>query len=154
MQSELEHKAQQAAKEKLVDALVAMHEFPLPEGLINRQVEAQLRRYAEAMAAQGMDPRSSSVDWARIREAAREQAIRDVKATLLLERIADREAIEVTNADLDRELQRLARGERQPVEAVRRRLEQERSLGRLVSRIRIEKTLNLLFEQAQKVAED
>lgn len=154
MQMEQEYKAQQAAKDKLVDALVEMHDFPVPEALVNRQVETQLRDYAELMAARGMDPRRSSLDWNALRDSARQQAIRDVKASLLLDRIADREAIEVTNEDLEKELQRIARAERQPVAAVRKRLEEERGLGRLVSRIRVEKTLNFLFEQARKVVQD
>jgi trigger factor len=94
------------------------------------------------------------LDWEAIKESQRGQAIRDVKASLILDRIAEREAIEVTSEDLDRELQRLARLERQPVAAVRKRLQEERAMGRVISRIRLEKTLNFLFEQARKVAQD
>jgi trigger factor len=72
----------------------------------------------------------------------------------LLERIADRETIEVTNEEMDRELQRIARQGREPVAALRKRLEEDGGLRRIASRIRTDKTLNLLFEQARKVAQD
>lgn len=154
MQVEQEYRAQQEAKNRLIDALVDLHDFPVPEALLEQQIENQVRSYLEAMAARGADPRKLRVDWEAVKERQREQAIRDVKASLLLDRIAEREAIEVTSEDLERELQRMARLERQPVAAVRQRLQQERALGRVVSRIRVEKTLNFLFEQARKVAQE
>lgn len=151
---EQEFLAQQEAKNKLVDTLVAEHDFPVPDALLDRQIENQVGSYLRAMAARGADLSKVSLDWDKLKESQREQAIRDVKASLLLDRIADREAIEVTNEDLDRELQRLARADRQPVAAVRKKMQEEGSLRRLISRIRIDKTLNFLFEQARKVAED
>jgi len=154
MQLEQEYRAQQEAKNRLVDALVDMHDFPVPEALLDRQIENQVRGYLEALGARGADPRKLRLDWEAIKESQRGQAIRDVKASLILDRIAEREAIEVTSEDLDRELQRLARLERQPVAAVRKRLQEERAMGRVISRIRLEKTLNFLFEQARKVAQD
>jgi trigger factor len=106
------------------------------------------------VAASGGDPRSVKLDWKKVRESQRERATKDVKASLLLERIADREAIEVMHDEVDREVQRIARQDREPVAAVRRRLEEQGVLRRIASRIRTEKTLNFLFEHARKVAED
>jgi trigger factor len=106
------------------------------------------------LAARGEDLRNVKLDWEKIRESQRERAARDVKASLLLERIADRETIEVTNEEVDRELQRIARQGREPLAAVRKRLEEDGGLRRIASRIRTDKTLNLLFEQARKVAQD
>jgi trigger factor len=77
-----------------------------------------------------------------------------VKASLLLERIADREAIETTRDEVDREVQRIARQEREPVAAVRMRMEKDGTLGRIANHIRTEKTLNYLFEHARKVADE
>ncbi|MGQ9635461.1 MAG: trigger factor [Bryobacteraceae bacterium] len=153
IQLEQEFRAQQEAKNRLIDALVDLHDFPVPEALLERQIENQARGYLQAMAARGADPRKLRLDWEAFKERYREQAVRDVKASLLLDRIAEREAIEVTNEELERELQRMARLERQPVAALRQRLQQERALGRVVSRIRMEKTLNFLFERARKVAQ-
>lgn len=154
MQREAEYAAQQEAKTKLLDALVAMHEFPIPEALLDQQIENQLENYFRRLAARGEDLSQVKLDWEKVKESQREQATRDVRASLLLDRIADREAIEVTNDDVDQEIYRIARAERQPPAAVRKRLEESGGLRRLVSRIRVEKTLNFLFEQARKVAED
>lgn len=143
--------AQQRAKTELIDKLVDLHDFPVPEVFVERQLEANIEQRVRELAAQGVDPRSIRLDWSKLRQAQGERARREVKASMILERIADREAIETTYEELDREIQRIARQSREPVPAVRKRLEQEGQLRRLASRIRIEKTLNFLFEQARKV---
>ena len=76
-----------------------------------------------------MDPRSLKLDWEKIKESQRERAMREVKASLLLDRIAEREAIEVTRDEVDREVERIARQQREPVAAVRMRLEKDGTLG-------------------------
>jgi trigger factor len=154
LQRETEFVASQEAKKKLVDQLVDMHEFPVPEAFLERQIEMQVEQYLRSLAARGEDLSKVKLDWEKIRESQRERAGRDVKASLLLERIADRETIEVTNEEMDRELQRIARQGREPLAAVRKRLEEDGGLRRIASRIRTDKTLNLLFEQSRKVAQD
>lgn len=149
---EHEHAAQQAAKEKLVDRLVASHEFPVPEVYVDRQIESQLESQLRSLAMQGIDPRSLKLDWEKVKESQRERAIHDVRAALLLEKIADREAIATTNDEMDRELQRIARQEREPVAALRIRLEKDGTLARIASHIRTGKTLTWLFEKSRKVA--
>ncbi len=148
---EKEHLAQQAAKNKLVEALVAGHDFPVPETFIDRQIEIQLGQF---FAARGVDPQTVRVDWDKLKESQRPRAAFEVKASLVLDRIGDREAIEATVDEVDREVQRIARAEKENVVAVRRRLEKEGVLRRIASRIRTEKVLNFLFERARKVAED
>lgn len=149
--AEREFLAQQRAKNELIDKLVDLHDFPVPEVFVERQMEANVEQRMRELVAQGVDPRSIRLDWDKVRQAQGERARREVKASMILERIADREAIETTYEELDREIQRIARQRREPVPAVRKRLEQEGQLRRLASRIRIDKTLNFLFEQARKV---
>jgi trigger factor len=75
-----------------------------------------------------------------------------VKASLLLEKIAEREAIAAMQDEVDRELERIAKQRREPVAATRMRFEKDGTLGRIASHIQTEKTLNFLFEHATKVA--
>jgi trigger factor len=151
LRAEREFLAQQKAKNELIDKLVDMHDFPVPEVFVERQMEANVEQRMRELVAHGVDPRNIKLDWDKVRAAQGERARRDVKASMILERIADREAIETTVDELDREIQRIARQQREPVPAVRKRLEQEGQIRRIASRIRIEKTINFLFEQARKV---
>jgi len=151
---EREYAAQQEAKSKLVEKLVDMHDFPVPEAFLDRQIEIQVEQYLRSAAARGIDPKSVRIDWEKLKESQREKATRDVKASLLIDRVAERESIEVTTDEVDREVQRIARQEREPAAAVRSRLEKEGVLRRIASHIRTEKTLAFLFERARKIADD
>jgi trigger factor len=152
LMGEREVLAREQAKAELVDRVVEMHDFPVPEVAVERQLEGMLEQRARELAIQGVDPRTLQFDWAKFKEIEGARARRDVKAYLILERIAEREAIETMMEDLDREVQRIARQRGEPVPAVRKRLEKEGHMRVIANRIRHDKTINLLFEQARKVA--
>jgi trigger factor len=152
IRAEREHAAQQESKNKLVDSLVEGHEFAVPNAYVDRQIEFQLERQLREIAAQGVDPRELKLDWNKIRESQKERASKDVRASLLLERIADAESIHASGEEVDREVQRIAKSEREPVAAIRQRLEKEGGLTQIAGRIRTEKTLAYLFDNARKVA--
>jgi trigger factor len=145
--------AQNAAKEQIIERLIDMHDFPVPEAYINHQIEAQVRAQVRALAGEGVDPSKIKLDWEKIRQNQREKAIRNVKASLILEKITEREGIQATKEEVDREVQRIARQNREAVVVTRARLEKEGTLAQIASRIQTEKTLQLLFEQAHKEAE-
>lgn len=151
--AERQYIAQQEAKNKLVETLVDMHDFPVPEAYVERQIENLVERHLHSLASEGVDPSKIKLDWAKIKSSQRERATREVKASLLLQRISERENLHATEEEVDREVARIARQEREPVAATRLRLEKEQALGRIASRIRTEKTLSYLFEHARKVAE-
>jgi trigger factor len=144
-----QYEAQTAAKNQIVEKLVEAHDFPVPETFIERQIH---NRVEQALLGRGVDPRKAQVDWDKARESQREKAIGEVKASLLLSRIAEREAIGATRAEVDREVEKLARQNREPVAAVQVRLEKDGSLNRIASHIQTEKTLTFLFEHARKTA--
>jgi trigger factor len=147
-----QHEAQTAAKNQLVDKLVDTHAFPVPETFVDRQIQNRVEQSLRAMAAQGMDPSQLNLDWQKVKESQRDKALREVKASMLLSRISEREAIGATREEVDREVERIARQNREPVAAVHMRFEKDGTLGRIASHIQTEKTLNFLFEHARKTA--
>lgn len=144
--------AQHTAKEELIDRLVESHDFPIPEAYVDYQIENQTRARLREITGQDVDLAKLNLNWKDIKEKQRDKAVRSVKAALLLDRIADRESIHATNDEVDHELQHIARHEREPVPAVRNRLQKDGSLGRIADNIRSQKTLDFLFEQAKKEA--
>ena len=149
---EREGAAKQEAQGKLVDSLVDSHDFPVPDAYVERQVEMNLESRLRELAGQGIDPRQLKIDWDELRKSQAERARRDVKASLLLDKIAEREAIETLNDEVDKEVHRAARQMREPAAAVRMRFEKDGTLRNIAARIRTEKTLDFLFENARKVA--
>jgi trigger factor len=144
--------AQQKAKEELLDRLIETHDFPVPEAFIERQIEAEIEGQLRQMSARGVDVSKLKLDWAKLKESMRPKALRDVKATLLIERVAEVESVYATKDEVDREVQRIARQEREPVAATRKKLEKNGAIGRIANHIRSEKTLSFLFEHARKEA--
>jgi trigger factor len=149
---ERERLEQDKAKSELVDKLVEAHEFPVPEAYLERQIQLNVETKIRALVAQGLDPKGVKLDWEKVREAERPRAVHDVKASLLLDKIAEREAVGATQEEVDREVQRIARQSREAVALTRARLQKDGGIARIASNIRTEKTLNLLFEQARKEA--
>src|SRR5579883_3191935 len=140
------------AKNKIIDLLVDRHDFPVPETYVDRQIRNRVEQTLRAMASEGVDPRGLKLDWEKVRESQREKAIREVKASMLLSKIAEREAIGVSREEVDREVERLARQQREPVAALQMKFEKDGTLGRIASHIQSEKTLTFLFEHARKTA--
>jgi trigger factor len=150
--AERDSAARQQAHNELLDGLVALYDFPIPKAYVDQQAEAIIESRLRSLAGQGIDPKTLNLDWDKLKESQMERATKDVRASLLLERVADREAIHTTREEVDTEVQRIARQEREAVASVRRRLEKDGTLGRIAGNIRTHKTLNFLFEQANKVA--
>ena len=154
MFAQREQEAQRAAKDKLVEKLVDAHEFPIPEAFVDRQVRNRIEQTLHSLAQEGIDASKIQLDWQKLKAAQRDKALREVKASLLLSRIAERETINATRDEVDKEVERLARQQREPFAAVRMRFEKDGTLGRIASHIQTEKTLNFLFEHAQKTAQE
>ena len=151
--SQRQHEAQQEAKNKIVDKLVDAHEFPVPEAFVERQIKNRVEQRLRAMAEQGIDPRKLQLDWEKVKESQREKAVREVKASMLLGKVSERESIRATRDEVDGEVEKAARQMRKPVAAVHMEFEKDGTLGRIASHIQTEKTLNFLFEHARKTAE-
>ncbi len=149
MLAERKHTAEREAKDKLVSELVRRNDFEVPESLIDRQIDMRLERGLRALAAQGMKMEDmKKMDLPRLRAGQRDQAVQDVKSSLLLERIAELEQISVGEKELGHEIEALAVQTKQTPEAVRARLTQDGGLDRIRNRIRSEKTLDLLYHQS------
>ena len=149
MTAEKEHEAQHQGKDKLVEELVKRNDFPVPEAMVNDQIDTRLERGLRALAAQGMRTEDMKrMDLQRLRSGQREAALREVKASLILERVADDEKIEVTDEEFDRELEDFAEQSKLSVDEVRKRLTENGGLDRMRNRLRNEKTLDTLYRRA------
>jgi len=149
MEAERKHEAERTAKEKLVGELIERNDFEVPESLIEQQIDIRIERGLRALAAQGLTAEQmKKMDLNRLRAGQHDQAVHDVKAALLLERVAEEENIQVSDEEFERELEALARQSKQTSEAVRARLTQDGGLDRIRTRIRNEKTLDFLYHQS------
>jgi trigger factor len=149
MEQDRLREAEREAKDKLLGELVRRNEFEIPEALVDRQIDVRLDRGLRALASQGMRSEDmKKLDFARLRAGQRDQALQEVKASLLLEKIADEESIAVGDEEIDREIEALAKQTNQAPDAIRARLTRDGALDRIRNRIRNEKALDFLYRQS------
>ena len=149
LEHDKQHSAEHEGKEKLLDELVKRHAFEVPDSLVDHQVDVRLERGLRALAAQGMKAEDMRrMDFERLRAGQRDAAAREVKADLLLERIADKEQIQVSDEDIDSEIKAVAQQAQQAEESVRARLSKDGALERIRRRLRNEKTLEHLYRKS------
>jgi trigger factor len=149
MEAERKHAAEHEAKDKLVAELVKRSEFEVPEALVERQIDVRLERGLRALAAQGMKAEDiKKMDLNRLRVGQREQALQEVKASLVLDKIAEEEKIEVGDEEINAEIEALATQSKQTPDAIRARLTRDGALDRIRNRIRSDKTLDFLYRQS------
>lgn len=135
-------------KSRLIDALANHFQFPVPESMVQQQIDLRLDRGLRALAAQGMRPEDMrKMDFERLRTAQHDSAVGEVKGSLVLDKIADAEHIEISDEEVEQELQLIALQGREPVEQLRSRLTQDGSLARIREQLRREKTGTLLYER-------
>ena len=143
-----QRRSEQEVREALFAALNEKFTFPVPESLVQQQVDARLDRGLRALAQQGMNAdMMRKLDFGRIRSAQRDSAVGEVRTSLILDKIAEAEGISVSDEDLDREIYMAALQQREPVETLRARLTEDGSLARIREQLRREKTASLLYER-------
>jgi trigger factor len=135
-------------KDRLFAALTEKYPFPVPESMVQEQIDARLERGLRALAAQGMDTEQMrKLDFARLRAAQRDSAAAEVKTFILLDRIAGEENIAVSDEELDHELQLAALQSREPLDALKVRLTEDGGLARIREQLRREKTASVLYDR-------
>ena len=141
--------ANEQMREKLLEWLEDNNDFDVPNSLVERQIQVRMQRIVREFARQGINPQRLDVDWTKIREDQRQQSVRDVKGSLILDYIADQENLNVTDEEVETEISRIAGETERPREKVREVLSRDAGLARVKGQIRNRKTLDLVQERAR-----
>jgi len=158
IRGDLEQQVKQEADNKMRGALmrqlVEAHEFELPERLVEHQTEHRLESVVRDMIGQGLDPRNPELQWDKARESLKEQASYDLRSSLLLEHIAGEEKIEVSDQEVEDEINAIAEASRQSADQVRAILTKQGGERSIAGRLRNRKALELLVENSRVTDEE
>jgi len=143
------HKSEMAAKQALVEQLLRLHEFAVPEIMVEAQLEHKLERMLRQLFAQGIDPRQAQVDWHKLREESRPDAEKEVRASLLLSKIAEAEGLEVSEEEVDETIRGMAQEAHEPPATLKTRLTREGELDTLKSTRRNQKAIDFIYSNAK-----
>jgi trigger factor len=131
----------------ILEALVRRSDIPAPEVLVESETTAALRDYARYLAQSGMDPQNE--DWEKLQTEARPGAERRVREYLLLDAIAQREGIQISDTELEAEFKRAAAERGVEPAVLREQMGQAGGIDALRDEMRLAKAADLLIESAK-----
>ncbi|HEX8146026.1 MAG TPA: trigger factor, partial [Pyrinomonadaceae bacterium] len=144
-----EHESEHRLRDEVLGQLIERHRFEVPETIVSYQANQILQSMVRDMISRGADPRTQDINWEAMRDLVRERAGDDVRGSMLLERVAEAENIEVTQEEIDAEIESSAEGQRQSVEQVRAALTKQGGARSIADRLRNRKALDFLVQHAQ-----
>jgi trigger factor len=151
LQREAEHESEHRVRHDLLREL-SNRVKSVPDVLVEREIDRRLEEFVRRLLEQGVDPEKTEIDWQEFRHRQREPALETVRSTMVLDEVARRERIEVTDEDVAQEIGRFAERSGRTPTAVRATLEKEQAIDRVRTGIRREKTMVWLVERANVVA--
>ena len=141
--------AEMGARHELVEQLLRLHEFPVPEALVEARLDEKLERLLRQLVSQGIDPRETQLDWHKLREESRPAAEKEVRGFLLLGKIADAEGLEVSEEEVDEVIRKMAQEAHEPPATLKTRLTREGELDTLKSTRRNQKAIDFVYHNAK-----
>ena len=143
------NRAAQDEREQLVKGLVERNPFDLPRAMIERGLDAMLDGALRMMARQGLDPSRLNLDFSSLREEMRPKAEAEVRGTLLLQAVAEKEGLSVNSEELDARIAQYATESGAPLHQVRKAFKEPEQKQALEQRVREEKTVEFLKAAAK-----
>lgn len=152
VREDLEHEAHHAAdrevRAELMKQLAARLPFEAPASLVDREIDHRVEEFARRLMDQRIDPRQTGINWNDFRESQREVGREAVAAALVLDEITRREQLEVSQAEIDAEVERYAERTGRTPAAVRAALEKEGGMSRVAAGLRREKSIDFVMSRA------
>lgn len=144
-----ELEARRMKQNQIGERLLATHEFEVPETLVEEEVGKSLQNYARFLASQGIDIEQAQIDWQKMRDEFTPEAVKRVKRALILEEIAKKEGLIVSDVEVDAEIRRAAKEADRDFAEVKHRLRHDGGYEQLRMSLSQEKALELLLREAR-----
>jgi trigger factor len=150
MEHEKKHQAEHHVKEDILLQLTTKFPIDVPIQMVENSIDQRLERGLRSLISQGLRAEDiKRMDLSKMRDGQREGAVKDVRANLLLEKIADLEGIEVSDEELDKEISAAAQQSRQNPLVLRKQLEEKNGLEGLRQQLRCDRAVDFLYKQSE-----
>ena len=130
------------------ERLLAAHEFEVPEALVEEELVKSLNNYARYLTSQGVNLETAEIDWQKMGEEFRPEAVKRVKRGLILEAIARKENVTVSDVEIDAEIRRAAREQDREFADVKHHLKHDGGYEALRSSMEQDRALELVLREA------
>lgn len=144
-----EAEALRIKRAQLGDQLLAAHDFEVPETLVEDELGKSLNNYARYLAGQGVDLQNAQIDWRKVGEEFRPEAIKRVKRSLILEAIAKAENIQISDVEVDAEIRKAANEQGRDFADVKHHLRHEGGYEALRSSLAQDRAIELVLRESR-----
>ena len=149
IQTMLDLQTKRELEEQIVDVLIEKNNFDVPESMVEQQIDNIMNRSMQNLAAQGIDPRRLPAPTDAQRDRVRPGAERTVKAALILKAISEKEKIEVSEEEVQSEIEKKAKQMGVSSDYLKDQLEQNNMLEDIRAQVLEDKTYELIQKQAE-----
>ncbi|NPU83084.1 MAG: trigger factor [Syntrophaceae bacterium] len=146
---EAEARSRSALRDQILDKLVTGHDFEIPPSFQDRQVILMMGDLHRSLMAQGMPKEQASQRAFSQLERMREEAKKVVKSILILKKIAQIEAIDVNDEEVESRIGELAAKRGVPVETLKQQFEEEERIEDIRLELRNEKVFEFIIDRAK-----
>jgi trigger factor len=130
------------------EKLLAAHQFEVPEALVEEEMGKSLNNYARYLASQGVNLEEAEIDWRKVADEFRPEAVKRVQRGLLLDAIAKKENIVVSEVEADAEIRRAAREQNREFADVKHHLKHDGGYEALRASMAQDRALELVLNAA------
>ena len=142
-------------RNELFGKLNEAYDFPIPTSLVESDAENRMREFAYRLLRSGVRPESlRDMNWEEMRGQARATAMENVRTSLVVQRIADEEKIEVSQDEIDAEVARIAEDTGETEASIRAQLTKDERLSSIETRLRHEKAIESIIDKADITTEE
>jgi trigger factor len=143
-----ELEAKRLKQNQIGELLLAAHEMEVPETLVDEELGKSLQNYARFLASQGVDIEQAQIDWRKMRDEFQPEAVKRVKRSLILEQIARKENLIVSDVEVDAEIRRAAKEADRDFAEVKHRIKHDGGYESLRMSLSQERALDLVLNEA------
>jgi trigger factor len=143
-----ETEATRFKRSQIGDKLLAAHHFDVPEGLVEDELGKSVNNYARYLVSQGLDIEKAEIDWRKMADEFRPEAVKRVRRSLILEAIAKKEDIHVSDVEVDAEIRRAARDQDREFADVKHHLKHDGGYDALRASMEQDRALELVLDAA------
>jgi trigger factor len=136
-------------RDELIVKLIDAHNFEVPQSLLEHEINHRLQTVARQMMQRGVNPENPEINWEGAREELQGQAEKDIRASMLLDKIAEAENITISDEQIEAEIEAIATASQQPAWQVRAALTKDGGERSIAHRLRNRKALDLLIDNAR-----
>jgi trigger factor len=151
LERQVEYEQRQATRQQVLDRITESADWELPEELLRKQVENAMRREILELQQAGFTTAQIRAREAELRQKSLSTTERNLKQHFILDRIAEREKIEVSGAEIDAHIAMMALQSGENPRRVRSRLVKSGLIENLEAQIRERKAVDVILSSAKFV---